>query len=310
MWFKTILRRNNGQQQAQRESLFDEHFLRRLERLSLQAQRTLRGDPASGEHLSRHHLPSSIFSDHRPYSSGDELRYVDWNAYARHQHLFLKLGEAEQSVDIHLLLDVSRSMAWGSPTKLRVAQQLIGALGYLSLAHSDRVLVAPFGDSLTRPYGPAHGKGRVMDMLRYIETVEMQQQTVLVQSLQAHARRYQRGGVLVLCSDLLAPEGLEEGLRALPPPRWHVLVLHLVDPRELQPDLHGSLELYDSETGHRLPMTLDAPLLEAYRQNVAAWQQQIAQICARRGAGYAHIQTTWPMEQSVIPYLRTRQFLA
>lgn len=310
MWFKTIFRRSDGQKQPQADALFDENFLRRLERLSLQAQRSLRGYPARGEHPSRHHLPSSIFSDHRPYSGGDELRYIDWNAYSRHQHLLLKLGEAEQDVDVHLLLDVSRSMAWGKPPKLRVAQQLVGALGYLSLAHSDRVHVAPFGANIPQMFGPAQGKGRVMPMLHYIETVEVQRQTSLAQTLHQYARRYQRGGMLVLCSDLLVPEGLEEGLRPLVPPRWQVLVMHIVDRHELYPDLRGSVELYDSETGQRLPLTLDPQIADSYHQQVMEWLHNIGAICARRGASYARIQTDWPMEKSVVPYLRTRQFLA
>ena len=71
MWFKNIFNRRAA---AATQPLFDEAFLRRLERLSLQAQRTLRGRPSGGEHLSRNQLPATIFSDHRPYSAGDDYR--------------------------------------------------------------------------------------------------------------------------------------------------------------------------------------------------------------------------------------------
>ncbi len=111
MWFKTIFKTRRG---AEGSKLFDEAFLLRLERLSLQAQRTLRGNPSSGEHISRHQMPASVFSDHRPYSIGDDYRYVDWNAYGHQEQMFVKLGEVEQDVNVHLLLDSSRSMAWGT----------------------------------------------------------------------------------------------------------------------------------------------------------------------------------------------------
>lgn len=306
MWFKGILRHRRAPNDA---ALFDEAFLRRLERLSLQAQRGLRGNPSGGEHLSRRQIPTTIFSDHRQYSAGDDYRAIDWNAYARQEQLFVKLGEVEQDVGVHLLLDVSRSMAWGDPPKLRAAQQLAAALGYLALAHSDRLRIAPFDAALLPSFGPAQGKRRAVEMLRFVEGQQPRGQTELARILSAYAAASGQGGLLAICSDLLAPEGLEAGLRALPPPRWQVLVLHLIDRRELQPDLRGPLELEDAETGQRLPLTLDAATLDAYRRNVAAWQERIAEICARRGATYARVMTDWPIERAVTPYLRARRIL-
>jgi len=291
--------------------LFDEGFLRRLERMSLQAQRTLRGNPSSGEHPSRRQMPATIFSDHRPYSSGDDLRYVDWNAYARQNQVLVRLGETEQDVRVHLLIDASRSMTVGNPPRLRLAQQLVGALGYLALAHSDRLHVLPFGPAALRPFGPAQGKGRLIELLRFVEGVGSapQPDTRLAPVLQQHARRHPQGGMLVICSDLLAPDSLEEGLRAVAPPRWQTLVLHLIDQRELQPELRGPLELEDSETGQRLPITLDDETLRAYRRAVADWRERIARICANRGATYAPVMAHWPLEQQVVPYLRARRVL-
>ncbi|WP_129631892.1 DUF58 domain-containing protein [Candidatus Oscillochloris fontis] len=309
MWFKTIFRPKTNTATATERPLFDEAFLRRMERLSLQAQRTLRGNPASGEHLSRHQLPASILSDHRPYSHGDDLRYVDWNAYARHDHVLLRLGEAEQDVHVHLLLDVSRSMVVGAPSRLRLAQQLVAALGYLALAHSDRLLIVPFGDRPLPAFGPAQGKARSIEMLRFIEALEPQPQTDLVALVRAHGRTYPHGGLVVLCSDLLDPHGLAEVLRTLSPPRWQPLVLHLLDRHDLQPDLHGALELEDSESGQRMELVLDAETLAAYQRGLRAWQAELADTCTRRGAIYAPILSDWPLEQQVVPYLRLRRLL-
>ena len=306
MWFKSIFNRKTSGDAA---ALFDEAFLRRLERMGLQAQRTLRGYPAGGEHLSLNRLPTAIFSDHRPYSPGDDFRHIDWNAYAHHQEIVVKLGEVEQSVGVHVLLDVSRSMAWGSPPKLRAAQRLAAALGYLALAHNDRLSVVPFGVVPQPAFGPAQGKGRLIELLKFIERLQPDQRTGLAGALMAYARGHTRGGLLVICSDLLVPEGLEQALRALPPPRWQTLVLHLLDQRELRPDLAGPIELEDAETGQRLPLTLDAATLAAYRRNVAAWQERLAATCARRGATYAQVLAHWPLEQQVVPYLRARKIL-
>jgi uncharacterized protein (DUF58 family) len=307
MWFKGIFNRKTD---ANAAPLFDEAFMRRLERLGLQAQRTLRGNPAGGEHQSLNQLPATIFSDRRPYSPGDDYRHVDWNAYAHHDEIVVKLGEVEQSVAVHVLLDVSRSMAWGRPPKLRAAQRLVAALGYLALAHNDRLSLAPFGVAPLPAFGPTQGKGRLIELMRFIERLQPDQPTALAGALMAYARRHERGGLLVICSDLLAPEGLEQALRALPPPRWQTLVLHLLDQRELRPELAGPIELEDAETGQRLPLTLDGPTLTAYRRNVAEWQERMANACARRGASYAQVLAHWPLEQQVVPYLRARRILS
>jgi uncharacterized protein (DUF58 family) len=200
-------------------------------------------------------------------------------------------------------------MAWGSPPKLRAAQRLVAALGYLALAHHDRLSLAPFGAAPLPGFGPAQGKGRLIGLLRFVEQLQPDQPTALGQALMTYAGRHERGGLLVVCSDLLAPEGLEQALRTVPPPRWQVLVLHLLDQRELRPELAGPIELEDAETGQRLPLTLDAATLAAYRRNVAEWQERLAASCARRGATYAQVLTHWPLEQQVVPYLRARRIL-
>lgn len=306
MWFKTT---SHPTAQAKSQRLFDELFLRRLERLSLQPQQALRGQPSLGEHLSRRQLPATVFSDHRPYSAGDDYRYVDWRAYAHHEELFVRLGEIEQNVAIHVLLDVSRSMDWGQPTKLRSALQLTAALGYLTLHHHDRLIVQAFSDTMLQSFGPARGKMRLAELLRFLEQLRSDRQTSLGAVLAAHAARHQRGGLLVLCSDLLAPEGLAEALRSLPSAVWQILVLHIVDPREINPPIGESAELVDAETGQRMPVVLDDRTLALFQQNVAEWQASIRDTCARRGAAYAQIQTTWPFERQIIPYLHASRIL-
>ncbi|HEU5087474.1 MAG TPA: DUF58 domain-containing protein [Roseiflexaceae bacterium] len=308
MWFKTTSRRK--QAEPERTRLFDDAFLRRLEQLSLQVQRTLRGRPAFGAHPSRRQLPAIIFSDHRPYSAGDDYRYVDWNAYAHQEEIFVKLGETDQSIAVHLLLDVSRSMDWGSPNKLRSALQLAGALGYLALSYNDRLFVQPFGATTLRPFGPTNGKGRLIDMLKFLEGLRADQPTALGDVLNNYAARFPQGGLLVVCSDMLTPETLAHSLRVLEPPRWQVLVLHVVDQREINPTPGELLELVDSETGERLPLSLDDETIALYKANLFAWQEELRTTCARHGATYAPILTNWPLERQVIPYLRLRQILA
>ncbi len=306
MWFKTIFNRDRAPREA---PVFDEAFLRRLQRLSLQAQQTLRGRPAAGEHLSRQRLPSSVFADHRPYSAGDDYRHIDWHAYASQEQYYVKLGETEQQIRVHVLLDVSPSMAWGKPAKLLTMQRLAGALGYLALTHGDRLTVAPFASQALPALGPISGKGRVVELFQFLTSLKPRGQTSLHTMLEGIARAHPGGGILVLCSDLLSADELTTSLRLLVPPRWQVLVLHLLDPREIAPEAGETVDLEDSETGALMTVTLDAQTLTGYRTQLDAWRARLAADCARRGATYATIQTDWPIERQVIPYLRRRRVL-
>jgi uncharacterized protein (DUF58 family) len=331
MRLKTLFNRNPKESTL---PLFDEGFLRRLERLSFRTVPALRGSPL-GERRSRNLRPALDFSDHRPYSHGDDLRHVDWNAYGRHEELFVKLGEATQSVNIHILLDCSRSMAWTPAAKSSdqrpavyckwdAARRLAGALGYLGLAGGERVEITPFGHTLSEGFGPTEGKRRVISILKFLSQVtplppvkgELETGG-LIPSLNGYARTHPAGGLLVLISDLLdtatvpSKEGtrgsaLAESLRHLIPPRWQVLVVHLLTEEEVHPTLEGDYDLQDTETGESLPFHLNEATLTQYRLRVRTWCAELQSACAQRGATYARILAEWPLEQAIIPYLRQR----
>ncbi len=314
--------------------LFDEAFLRRLEKLSFRTVPWLRGTML-GERRSRNLRPALDFSDHRPYASGDDLRHVDWNAYARHEELFVKLGEATQSVNIHILLDCSPSMAWTpaykstqpgltTVSKWDAARRLAGALGYLGLAGGERVEITPFAHTLDEGFGPTEGKRRVIPILKFLSNLTPApllrgiRTGDLTYSLTAYARSHPRGGLLVLISDLfdtIPPHfstggkgggELADSLQHLVPPRWQVLVIHLLTEEEIQPSLEGDFDLQDSETGESLPFHLDTSTLAQYRLRVRKWCAELQSACARRGATYAQVRAEWPLEQAVIPFLRQR----
>ncbi|HET9416738.1 MAG TPA: DUF58 domain-containing protein, partial [Candidatus Limnocylindria bacterium] len=138
---------------SQRTTFFDEAFLRRLEQLEL-ASRRLTAGRMKGERRSVRRGQSVEFADYRTYAMGDDLRQLDWNAYARLERLFVKLFVEEEDVTVHLLVDASRSMDYGQPNKLDAARRAAAALGYLGLASMDRVSIAFLGDGTATPMRP------------------------------------------------------------------------------------------------------------------------------------------------------------
>lgn len=295
---------------------FDEAFLRRLERLTLHAERTLRGRPG-GEHPSARALPSAEFTQHRAYVPGDDPRYVDWAVYARSDEHFIRLGETPQDVRVHLLLDHSASMAWAGEatalTKLDAAAQLAALLGHVALAAGDMVRVVPVAERAAPPiFGPASGKARSNELLRSLAALGAAHGTTLGAALHDYAiARGDHGGLLVLLSDLwtLEPAALDTALRLLRPPRWQLLILHLLDPAELAPPPLGPIELEDVESGQRVTVTLDAATIGAYALHLQQWQAALRATCARAAATYLPISSDWEIDRVVVPFLQKRRLL-
>lgn len=317
MWLRTIFRRRNNGPAPEPRTALDEQLLRRLERLVLATARSLPGG-LSGEHASRRRMPAPTFSDHRPYSTGDDLRYIDWNAYARLDHLHLKIGEAEQDVRVTIVLDCSTSMDWGmgDSNKLHFARLLASAIGYIALSTGDKLQLMPFGGEQPAAWGPASSRQRAANMLVYLQHLSPAGKTSATELLTRLARGLAgprdagaRGGLLVVISDLLHNQDLQSALRTFQAPRWQVLVLHVLHPDELRPDITGDIDLEDSETEARLPLLADARSLAAYEAAVQRWCKEIESGCARYNQMYARLTTDMSLERAALPYLRQRELL-
>ncbi|MBW3624066.1 MAG: DUF58 domain-containing protein [Armatimonadetes bacterium] len=283
-------------------ALLEPELLRKLERLSLLSRRAFAGR-MQGDRKSPRRGASVEFADYRDYSPGDDFRRIDWNAYARLDRLFLKLFAEEEDLCVHLLLDSSRSMEFGSPTKWDCGRRAVAALAYMSLFHLDRVAVGLFGDRLETVVPPARGRGRAAGLLDRLGGASPGGGTDVGRSLREYAARMTTPGVAVVASDFLSP-GWEEGLRALAGRRCEVTVLHLMDPGELHPRLEGDLRLVDSETGETREITVSPALLRRYREAVDAFCGEIEAFCQRYGMTYLRAETDQPFEDLIFSYFR------
>src|SRR5215510_4496670 len=156
------------------QPLFGDDFLETLEYLHIIARKILSGQ-MKAERRSRQKGVSVEFADHRPYSPGDDFRFIDWNVFFRTDNLFLKLFEEEEDLYIYLLLDCSGSSDFGQPYKFHYLRRLTAAIGYLGLASLDRVFVIPFNQSLPRSAAQqlaARGKGKVFRLLHFLQDLK------------------------------------------------------------------------------------------------------------------------------------------
>lgn len=286
-------------------SLLSPEFMARLEQLELLSRRTLMGR-LRGERRSKRKGSSVEFADHRNYVAGDDPRFVDWNIAARLDRLFIKLFEEEEDLHFHLLIDTSRSMDFGEPTKLLFAKQVAAALAFVGLISLDRVTVWPFDADLERPMPAARGRRSLFRVLEFLEAIEPAEAGNLGQSCRTFALRNPGKGIVVILSDLLDKGGFEQGLRYLLSRRMEVFVVQILAAEEIDPELAGELRLIDVEDEDTSEITVSAPLLTRYRANVAAYREAIREFCGGRGASYLFASNQIGFERLVLTYLRER----
>lgn len=300
--------------------LFDEAMLAAFRRLVILSKRSI-AEGLAGEHRSKRRGASPEFADFKPYSQSDDFRRIDWNLYARLDEVFVRLSEVTTELTVHVLVDCSNSMTWrgddGLPEKFRYARQLAGALGYVSLWHFDRVVIAPFGATIGQPFGPSQGRAHSVPMLQFLSEMRPMGHTDLPRVVEHYVRARRRPGLLLVISDLLSgePEQLGERLRDLRSRGWQTIVAHVLDAAELSPApmtaaaLGGRpqpAELIDLESGERLRVVPSDDVVARYESAVAAWLDQIEAVCLAEQADYLRLDTAWPFHTVVLRLLHAR----
>lgn len=288
-----------------RHSFFTPEFLAQLERLSLLSRRAFRGS-VKGERRSPRRGHSVEFADYRAYGHGDDLRYVDWNVYGRLDRLHVKLFVDEEDLCLHLLVDASASMRFGTPSKLDYALRTAAALAFVGLVNHERVGVGILRERASEGWPPARGRNQVVGLLDFLAAVQPTGPTRLNEALGDYAARAREPGLAVLVSDLLDPRGFEAGARRLLERRYDVHIVHLLDPAEMNPDLAGDLRLEDAETGEVRDITVDAETIRAYRERLSHFLQRVEGFCRSHEVGYHRVITDTPVEEFVVAQLRGR----
>jgi len=172
-----------------------------INRLQIRGSRALRGDRI-GLRSSNRRKPAMEFREHRMYVPGDDLRFVDWRASARHESFFVRQGEMPKDVIVYLLIDCSGSMTWGRKQKREIQLALASSLGYMAFNAGDRVFVHPYGEITNLEYGPSTGKGHIGQFIRYLNQLRYGGTSNLEYAVQTLVQKVSRGGVVFILSDL------------------------------------------------------------------------------------------------------------
>lgn len=291
------------------EPLFDGSFLKKLEMLTLVAKQVFRGD-SRGDRRSSVHGASVEFADFRPYVQGDDFRRIDWNAFAKFETLMLRLFVEEQELAVHVLLDCSASMGYGRPDKFDYARRLAAALSYMALANTDRVSFTPLAVDEERDTllgataGPLRGKPGIVRLMDALAALKPGGKTDLNAALARYALRATRSGLVIVISDLLSESGYEEGFKRLRYGKHDVVIVQVLSPQELEPELTGDVRLVDMETQTGVDVSANRALLAAYQKRLQAFIGGVQAFAHAHGASYVLANTATAFDDLVLRQFR------
>ncbi len=325
---------------ARIEDLIDSALIARLDAIDLRSRKIFSGR-LQGERRSKKRGQSVEFDDYRDYVPGDDLRFIDWNVYARLDRLFIKLFLEEEDLALHLALDASASMDAGSPNKLVFGTRVAMALAYIGLIKNNRVGMTIFGlptapadseQGRSSALGLAHlsdrrGRRHLRAAGRFLldtlwEPGGVSSRTSGIAPAPGAAfndaivtiARGRRGrGVMVVISDFLVEDGYERGLRALAAAGgYDTVCLQVLSPGEIDPQresesgLNGDLRLTDVESGKHAEVTMTAALVRQYRKRLEGYCADLHSYCLSREMAHVLCRSDTPLETLILDTLRRR----
>lgn len=284
-------------------TLFDPQFLAKLDNIHLISRERVRGMQA-GDRRSRQSGSSKDFVDYRTYFPGDDLRLIDWHAYARLGKWFLKTYLDEQKTDFYVYLDGSQSMDHSHLSKRATAIRLAAALGYIALVRGERVNLYTFRKQIDQTLFSLQGRKNISRLFQFLEEIDFSGEGDLNQAFTDPKAIPQRGGICCVITDAFFPSGMDQGLSYLQGASRQVILFHVTAKMERDPSYQGDLRLIDCESQETKEISMTNTLRREYRNTVQQFMRKVEENCFRRGIIYVSIPVEEPFEQILFVRLR------
>jgi uncharacterized protein (DUF58 family) len=276
-------------------------LLRKLDRVTLTGRWQVDGS-APGPRRSVHHGSSPEFADFRNYVEGDDLRRVDWNAYARLDQLFVRLHTGEEMGTLTLLLDRSPSMQTSEPHKSLAAARVAAALSYIGLRSHDRVALVGWSGRIDRQIPPQAGVRSLRRLWDCIEDI-MARPGSPTDFSAMRSYRAPGPGTVVVISDFLTETDVHEGLQSLALYGDRVAIIQILGPEELHPDFAGDWQLIDVESDASVDVTVAQRSVHRYLANLAEHTEGLRETCRRLGVAFVRLSSADSLQEVLIPSL-------
>jgi uncharacterized protein (DUF58 family) len=291
------------------QRFLDPQVLHGISSLDLVAKTVVDGFVA-GLHKSPDFGFSLEFAEYRAYSPGDDLRHVDWNLFARTERCYLKRYRGETNSQLTILLDASNSMKYSSHsvTKMDYARYVAASLFYLSIKNQrDPAGLIVFDDEVREYMRPSTRAGQLYRLMAGLEQAEPRARTDFGKPMKYFQEFLRRRGIVLVISDFY--EEPEKVIKAIEPLRFHgseVVLFHILDPKEIYPELKGPAILVDLETDQKLEVIPDY-VKTTYRTKMDNHLEQMRDRTRAAGMGYHLLETNKPLDRALTEYLSLRQ---
>lgn len=291
-------------------SLLAPESLAKVGKLELVARNLMDGY-VQGLHRSPHLGFALDFAQHRQYVAGDDIKRIDWRVYAKADRFYIKQYEVSTTLQAHIVLDASGSMAYKGAgdalSKFRYAQFLAACLGYLILHQQDAAGLVTF-DNKVRDFLPARSAAsHLIQMVRTLEATKAEKESAIAPLLHEIAERLKRRGLVIILSDFFdKSEAIIEALHHLRHRRHEVVLLQVMADDELNfPFRKWSLFESLERTDHRL--RLDPAMIRAhYLENLATHMKSLVDGANRLAIEHVLLNTTKPFDQALVTFLARR----
>ena len=284
-------------------------IIQQVRRLDLKARFIVEGF-ISGLHRSPYQGFSVEFSEHRTYVSGDDIRQIDWNVYAKTDRYYIRKYEAETNLQAYLLIDCSGSMDFataGHMTKLDYAISLAAALGYMMVHQQDAVGLMAFNEFSRRFLPPRCKRSHLTNIIATLAQTRPGGKTQLAQAIHEVARRVARRGLMILFTDLLDDQpAVIDALHHLKFRGHDLIIFQVLDHSELTLDFEGSVRFHEPETGQEVqtdPQAIRQGYLKELHQFIAEYRR----ACQNVRADLVMVDNAMTFDKALIQYLIQRQ---
>lgn len=288
--------------------LLDPEVLARLKNLDLVARSVVDGF-IIGLHRSPAFGFSQEFAEYRSYNEGDDPRFVDWNVFARTERMYVKRFLGDTNSHLMILLDSSASMGFGGPpvNKLRYGQFLAASLAYLANRQHDAVGCMIFADDVLDYRPPSSRSGKLQNVLHCIDAAEAGTGTSFETPFRKFRQQVRRRGLVAVISDFYCDtERLIEGVRPLAWQGQDVVLFHVLDEREVEPQVRSNVLFEDVESGEAIEVAPEY-MRDVYPARLQAHIDAIARSARAVGADHFLVRTGDSLDRALRNYLLFRE---
>lgn len=284
--------------------LMGEEFLKELRHLQLVSRYEFAGLRV-GERRTRRRGSSVEFDDYKEYDSGDDIRFIDWNLWARLDKFYIKLFASEENLNVFFIFDLSRSMDFGKSSKWDFQLRFVASIAYLALSNHDSVYLYPFGGDLIRTAPQCHYPVDYRLIVKFLQDLKPDYQADLEKSINQFLGHEKRRGILFVISDCFYDlDCFDRILRKL---RWYkfdTTLIQIMAEEERAPAFHGSSRLIDSETNQFMEMDMSLTYLDQYQEICEGHTRDLRALCGKYGFQFSCAQSHFAIRDFVVSILR------